>query len=281
MKNILSADLFRLRRQKSTWLIPLLTFIILFLFGCIKGFLVGNAGWLKLFHEAINDGLSTVEQQTGLGSLGDLSSILGGSYPDTASYIASSFQRDSIMSLVIFVSVYAAAVRRGGFVKNIGKLCNSFGYSLTQAVVLLGYSVIIMAVNLCAVWLSTLLFFEKTQFGNAGSLILYFLITALLHWAECLMVVLMCDWFKSPTTGIIIGCIYTGAAASLICSVVNLVFELAFKTGFKINHIMPYGFSLIMRYDSAPSYLYGVGLSAVYLLIFFAGKALIRKKDIL
>lgn len=280
MRNIMAADLFRLKMQKSTWILPLVTFIVLFLFGCIKGFLLGNASWLKLFHDAINGGISAIEQQAGVGSLDGFSSILGGNYPNLASYITSTFQRDSITIMVIFVSVYVAAVRRNGFVKNIGSVYNTFKYNVSQAIVLLGYSLLIMVVNLCAVMLSTAIFFENMEFGNVGSFVMYFIIVAVLHWVESLMVVLMCDYFKSPTTGIIIGCLYTGAVASFLCSVVNLVLEVAAKTDFRLNHIMPYGFSLIMRYDSLPSYLYGIALSAIYLLVFFGGKALIKRKDI-
>lgn len=103
MRNIMAADLFRLKKQKSTWILPLVTFIVLFLFGCIKGFLLGNASWLKLFHDAINGGISAIEQQAGVGSLDGFSSILGGNYPNLASYITSTFQRDSITIMVIFV----------------------------------------------------------------------------------------------------------------------------------------------------------------------------------
>ena len=280
MKNILTADLFRLKKQKSTWILPLVTFIVLFIFGCIKGLLLGNASWLRVFHETINGGIAAIGKEAGIIEGDNFLSILGGNYPNLASYITSTFQRDSITILVIFVSVYAAAVRRNGFAKNIGSVYNTFKYNVSQAIIILGYSFLIMAVNLCAVMLSSSLFFENMEFGNIGSFILYFVIAAMLHWAECLMVVLMCDYFKSPTTGIVIGCLYTGAVASFLCSAVNLVLEAVAKTDFRLNHIMPYGFSLIMRYDNAASYAYGIALSAIFVLIFFGGKALIKRKDI-
>jgi len=77
MRDILMADLFRLRKQKSTWIFPLVTFIVLFLFGCIKGFLLGNAGWLKVFHEAITGGISATVLHTRTSTL-RLTSILSG-----------------------------------------------------------------------------------------------------------------------------------------------------------------------------------------------------------
>lgn len=280
MRDILMADLFRLKKQKSTWIFPLVTFIVLFLFGCIKGFLLGNAAWLKVFHEAITGGLSAIEEQAGLGSMNLFSTLLGSNYSNFASYITSTFQRDSIIFLILFVSVYVAAVKRNGFSKNIGFTYNTMKYNLCQALVLLAYSFIITITNLLAVVLSSIIFFENIEFGNVGTFILYFIIVALLHWAECLMVVLMCDTFRNPSTGIIIGCLYTGAVASFLCEAVNIIFETIVKTDFRLNHIMPYGFSLIMRYDSASSYLYGFALSALYVLIFFAGKFIIRKRDI-
>ena len=195
-----------------------------------------------------------------------------------ATYITSTFQRDSIVVMVIFVSVYVAAVRRNGYVKNIGLIYNSARYNVCQAIVLLGYSFLIVAVNLCAVLLSSILFFENIEFGNVFSFVFFFVIVAILHWAESLMIVLMCDYLKNPTTGIIIGCLYTGAVASFLCSAVNIVFEVILKTDFRLNHIMPYGFSLIMKYDSFSSYLYGIALSVIFVLIFWFGKIIIRKK---
>lgn len=43
---------------------------------------------------------------------------------------------------------------------------------------------------------------------------------------------------------------------------------------------MPYGFSLIMKYDSWSSYGYGLALSAIYAAIFFAGKAWLSRRDV-
>ena len=280
MRNILLSDVYRLKRQKSTWILPLATFVVMFLFGCIKGFLLGNAAWLKAFHETMLEGISAIETQTGVGSLNVFSSLLGSRYPDFATYVTSTFQRDSILFLIIFVSVYCAAVRRNGFSKNIASVFNSTRYNVSQALVLLCYSFILIAANLLAVMLSSVIFFEDMAFGGVGAFILYFVITAILHWAECLMVVLLCDRLRSPSAGVVIGCLYTGAVVSFVCEAVNIVLETVVGTAFRLNHIMPYGFSLIMRYDSASSYLYGVALSAIYVLIFFAGKYLIGRRDV-
>ena len=281
MRNVLSADLYRLSRQKSTWLLPVFTLLAVFLLSCLNGFLFGNAPWVKEIHEAIASGAAQVDDQAGLnGSLSSVSMLFGGTFKSTADYITTTFQRDTMIVLVLFVSFYAASVRRNGFCKNIGKIYNSAVYNISQALVILAYSLVIIFVNLGASLLASTIFFTGMEFGNAGSLLLYFLITGVLHWAEALMVVLMCDFFKNPSTGVIIGCLYNGLIVSLACSLLNSLFAMVLKTDFKLNHIMPYGFSMIMKYDDTKSYLYGVALAAIYVVIFFIGKALVRKKDV-
>ncbi len=271
---ILSADLYRLGKQRSTWILPLATFVLAFIFGCLNGFIYGNASWLTEIHGLMQDGMSSLNGSE------SLSLIFNAEFPSLADYVVLSFQRESVIAIVIFVSVYTSAVKRNGYSKNIARVYNTFSYNASQAIVLLGYSVLITLVNMCANVASASIFFEGIEPGNFGSLVLYFTVTALLHWAACLMIVLLGDTFRNSNVCIIVGCLYTGAFASLLYVGINYLISLIGQTDFQINHLFPFAFSLIMKYDVASSYVYGAALAAIWAVLFFVLKPLVRKKDI-
>ena len=272
---IISADLFRLGKQKSTWIIPVATFAIAFMFGCLNGLVYGNASWLSELHGAMQEGMASIG-----GDSSGMSLIFNAQFPSLAEYVVASFQRESVIAIIIFASVYTSSVKRNGYSKNIARVYNTFSYNVSQAVILLGYSILITLLNLCANVASASIFFEGIEPGNFGSLLLYFVVTALLHWAACLMIVIVCDAFRNTTVGIIVGCLYTGLFASLLSAGINALIGLMVKTEFTVNHLFPYMYSLALKYNDTGSYLYGVALSAVYAVVFFLLKMIVRKKDI-
>ena len=272
---ILSADLLRLGKQRSTWILPLATFVIVFIFGCLNGMIYGNAPWLNELHGMMKEGMSTLD-----GSSDSMAIIFDAEFPSLADYVVMTFQRESVIAIVIFASVYVSAVKRNGYSKNIAGIYNSFSYNVSQAIVLLGYSIMITLINLCANVASASIFFTGIDPGNFGSLLLYFVVSALLHWAACLMIVIVSDAFKSPTVAIVVGCLYTGAVASLLYTGLNALIDLLVKTDFRVNHLFPFAFSIIMKYDVPESYVYGAAIAVIYAALFFVLKLLIRKKDI-
>ena len=279
MKEILSADLYRLGKQKSTWILPLATFVIAFLFGMLYGAIFGNASFLNDFHDMMKQGVSSVGGTTGAGQGGDVAFMFSAEFNSLADYVATVFEHESFIAIVIFVSVYASAVKRNGFVKNIGRRYNSFQYNASQAIIILGYSVLITFVNLLATVSSALIFFEGIEPGNFWSLLSYFLIVALLHYAASLMIVILCDFFKNNNAGIIIGCIL-GALSKTLCDLLNALIKLIADTGFTINHLFPFAYATSMRYGVTSSYLYGLALAAIYTVLFFLMKIPLKKKDV-
>ncbi len=273
---ILSADLYRLGKQKTTWIIPLVTFVVIFVFGCLYGILYGNVSWLDGIHRSMKESMNSVDASGEMANLFQLPDM------SLAEYIVFIYQEVnlSVIAIIIFTSMYVSAVKRNGFSKNVASVYNTFPYNVSQAAVLLGYSVLLTLVSFLANVASASIFFEGIEPGNFGSLLLFFVVIALLHWAACLMVALLCDLFKNTTVGIVVGCLYTGFFAVLLYAGINALIGLIATTDFRINHLFPFAFSLIMKYDVSSSYLYGVALAAIWAVLFFVLKPLVRKKDI-
>jgi hypothetical protein len=275
---MLSVDIYRLGKQKSTWIIPLATFAIIFVFGCLYGLIYGNASWLDGIHKSMIDSMNSVD---GSGAMAGLFNI---GVTSLAEYVVFIYQTQevnlSVIAIIIFVSMYVSAVKRNGYSKNVAAQYNTFPYNFSQAAGLLGYSVLLTLIALCANVAAAPIFFEGIEPGNFVSVLLFFLVTSLLHWAACLMIVLICDMFRNATIGIVVGCLYTGFFATFLYAGINALIGLIAETDFRINHLFPFAFSLIIKYDDTWSYVYGAALAIIWAILFFVLKPLVRKKDI-
>ena len=284
MMNILRADLYRLFKQNSTWIILLVAVLLFAFLGGTIGFMTGDAPWLKRIFQQISTQLSAYSSEpSDYQQLEEVLEIVNSMKAGSiAQFIGLALSSDLMILITAFIAVFSSSAKRTGYIKNLYSEYPYPKFFFSQALILLFYSLILVLVAAVTMGVVSFFFFKSLPFGNPFSFALFLLMKALLVWTFGLLVMLLCDVTRKGTSGLIIAIVYISVGSGIIYQMLDAVIVSVFKIDFYIEYCTPLGSMTLLTYGDTKTYLAAAIVVVIYAAVVFLEEILfVRKKDII
>ena len=283
MTSVLSAKLYRLRRQKSPVVILVLTAFFASFMAFSLGSVLGNSSFALNMQAMLRDSLQTTTNMYNQAVIAEMLEMVNHySLNTVSSYMALGLSGDLLFLLFLFIIYYSNATIRNGFLKNaLPNVKRSFLF-YADAAILLGYTVLLVLGYLLVFAAFGPLFFKGLPFGNVLSFIVFVLLKILLLFVCGLCVIVTCDFFVKRPRMIILSALYITLLSNVVYDVLNFIAQLIFGSGAVAAYALPIGALNILVFEQPVTYLSGLIVCVLYLsLCVILEVAVIPKKDLI
>ena len=274
MKQFLRAELYRMKKSKSPLILLIACAGVSLLNSVTYGFMFGNAGWLTGFYEnvlgfnpfAISDELG-IEAIGTVKSLGDFTALIVGG--------------NGALFTALFIGIFLVSLRRSGFIRNIASEVSRQQIFVIHAVLIAGFSLLQVLLSAIAPSLVFFLFYRGLPAESFTDMLLYILTAWLLVAATGIMVLLLTDVFRRPTTAIILSMFYLWIGASLLFAFTDGGGTVQNGTAFRLQYVSLVGNLGLLTAGELDTVLSSLLVVVLYVGLAFALEmTVIKKKDL-
>lgn len=222
MLNLIRADLFRMIKSKSTWVILLIVFL-------------GALGTLALsayFIEADLAGFATSDQGSGL-TITIPEDSPAFSVTSIKELVESFFTDNTgVMFIIVFAVLFTGGNIRTGYNKNIaGVVGHKYKFVLSEALIICLFTALTIILLTCAAIIGGLAFFDNLTFAGLASVLPFLGLQLLLRSGLGLVVAAFTEISRSNLISLLVWVIYSGGFGLTLISLIDgLVNRLGFIT---------------------------------------------------
>ena len=279
MRALFSAELYRLLKQKSTYIILGLCLFFMMLNSSLMGFLLGNADWLKEIYENLMN--SGVMNYYDTGTSQQLMAIFNAQASSTAEFIAVNLRGDIVFFIAAFEACFYAAEKKHGYIKNLAFRYDRPKIFLTHSILGLIFTAVLTILSTVFVGLISNIFLKGVDFGRFWALAGYVGVLILLYWTLLNFILICIDLFKSTTAAMALVFVYLSLGSELLYSLIDVILGAAFNASVSIRFFTPVGSLSVISFGDSKScwtsVLCAVVYSAIaYLIEFFS----MRNRDL-
>ncbi len=274
MRNLISSEFWRFFRQKSTYVILVVYFVLILLSGLMTGFITGNSAGLIRLYQSL--GLNDLAEEGG-----NLLAMYGYKINSYTDFAPLGITADLAVALLVFIVFFSIARRRHGYLKNLAGAYTRKEIFLADAAVIPVYSLMLIAAALLANLFAFSLCFDGLSAGDLPA----FFVNVLLRWlllSVCgLLSVCLFDLFRGYLPPLILGLVYFSMAAVFLFNILNNVLSLILKTEILVQKLTPFGNLLYLPVGEGGWNGYAVTCILVYgAFAFILELVLLKRKDL-
>lgn len=232
MLNLIRADLFRMIKSKSTWVILLIVFL-------------GALGTLALsayFIEADLAGFATADQGSGL-TITIPEDSPAFSVTSIKELVESFFTDNTgVMFIIVFTVLFTGGNIRTGYNKNIaGVVGHKYKFVLSEALIICLFTALTIILLTCAAIIGGLAFFDNLTFTGLASVLPFLGLQLLLRSGLGLVVAAFTEISRSNLISLLVWVIYSGGFG---LTLISLIDGLVNRRGFITRSIAVGNYSL-------------------------------------
>ncbi len=275
MKNLLFAELYRMKKSKSPLILLLACFGLSLASGAIYGFMFGNAPWLLESYEkylGFDPSVFTADPEiSGISAVNNYADFIGYALKGNLS-----------IYIVLFIAIFLLPLRRSGFIKNIASAHPRSEIFFVHAVLVTFYAFLLVDVSSFAMILISFIFFRGLPVGGILNLFVFLITASLLLSAIGIVVLMLTDFLRRQMSAIIISTIYLWVGAPLLYTIADLSETLNPNVKFRIQYI-----SLVGNLRQLTSGRWDMVLSALLMVVLYVGLSvllemtLIKRRDLI
>ena len=239
MKNLLTSDRYRLKKQKSVLVLLIILGALMLLEAVGNGFLMGNAPWVNRFaqlvDEATNGGI--LISFTELRMLIASSTGLVYSFADV---IVNSFSGYTTIFLTLFIAIYITQPVRTQYLKNIASEFPRAYFVFSDSIFLAVWCLFVTVLNALIALPFSFIFYAGLSAGNVLELILWIIIKFLLLFSIALCVSLFVSYLRRSGLAITFAILYIAVIGPNFFSIADLILNSS-ENSFRFSYLTPLG----------------------------------------
>ena len=283
MTAVLKAQLYRFRKQKSSFVILIIGLIFASVMAFSVGALLGNTPLAVKIQEMVAASVQNsgnIYNQAMNAEILDM--IANYELSSIAAYISIGLSGDLLFILFLFIIYFTNATIRNGYLKTILPNIRRSWLFFSDAIILLGYTVVLVLIYLIVFSLFSPLFFVNVPFGNTVSFVIFVILKILLLFVSGLCIIMTTDLFIKRPRMIIVSALYITMISGIFYNLLNVIAKALFGSGAEAGYILPMGALTLLNYGNTVSYISGLIVSVVYLVLCVLVEVLvIPKKDLI
>ncbi len=278
MQHIIRSELYRMRKNKSTWVILIILLILMFIVAISDGFVFGNAPWVK---EMMGNLSAAVSAGMGDFSFNELFAMLGlMNCKSIAEFITYSMRRmDIIFFIAVFITCFTVPKRHTGFVKSTAGMYPNHWFSFSDILMILLFSFLIEFVTALSSLSAAFICFEDTPFGDPVSFAVYFVLHVLLVFVSGVAMNCVTQIFKGGF-GVVLIIGFSVMFSSIVYSAADTILGALTGSDLRIEALTPVGNITDLEYNNWNQYFRAMLVIVAYGLMGICSEFFIfAKKD--
>lgn len=216
MNNLIRMDFYRMRKNKTTWII--LMFLILMMFASVY-MSYSDIEYYKNNPSALENLRSSSEEVNWGIYIGSVSPkwCEDNEVPVDGLIKINIQSKIVLMFLVVFIVGFVSKENTSGFIKNIAGQVSNRGFILLSKMIIVGiYSLILLAVATVTIFLSSKILFGYVFVKNLGLLIKYILYQWILHVAYGSFMIFLITLLKNEIASLLIGILVSAGILQIV-----------------------------------------------------------------
>ena len=280
MKALFTAEIYRLFRQKSTYIILILSFVFLTFNACMLGLALGNAPWLQEIHDNLLTS-GVLEEYYGSAFLEQYQQVMALRPDSAAEFIALNFRGDLVFFLAFFSLCFSASEKKYGFVQQYAPLHKRARLFTVHSLILFLFSACMLVLSFFGILLASQVFFMKMPFGNGLLLLGYLLVLLIIYAAVGNLMLVVFDLIRSTRLAGILIFFYLLIGSSFLYSLLDTVFS-GVGAASSVRIMLPVGSLSVISYTNPGTIAASVFPGVVFLgLTFLLELFYFRRRDLM
>ncbi|MBR0086662.1 MAG: hypothetical protein IJL98_02860 [Lachnospiraceae bacterium] len=262
MKLLLRSEIYRLFRQKSTFIVLTAAAVFMTVSSLSWGMILGNAPWVtRFFANILESGYLDAYGPQIAEQIREIAMM----HADTVcQFIAANFRGDLVFFLGFFIACFYRSEAETGYRKNLAFRYTRQQFYIVHVIIVFAYAVVLTLIPAGAITLVSFGFFRSIPFGNAGRLILYLLVLTALYTVIGMFLMILIDLFRNKRMAVVLFFVYLLILSGLLYTMI----EAMFSGGFSIRLFTPVGNLSVIDFGTPGTYL-----PAAVCSLFYAGLA--------